>query len=275
MNVVAEQTQSRNELPAAAPRSVLSARSVRMAFGGNLAVDDVDLDLAPQQWLGLVGPNGSGKTTLLNVLSGVYRPTAGTILVDDHDVTHQRSQARARLGIARTFQHPQMAETLTIRENIMLGVDLARRRGGRRVDESALLAQAEALLDIFHCGRFADLLPAHTPYGTRKAAEIARAAIAGPRLLLLDEPAAGLSAEERVELIEALRAIRAANPTLAVCLVEHDLRLVASVCPDLVVLNFGHVIARGPAAEVLSKPEVKEAYLGSGSLNRVTPGAGR
>jgi branched-chain amino acid transport system ATP-binding protein len=237
---------------------VLEAASIDMRFGGVRALSEVDIALVPGQWTGLIGPNGSGKTTLLNVLSGIYLATNGTVRLDGHDITKAGPRTVSRRGLVRTFQHPQLAETLTIGENVLLGADLAARRGRGRRDEAA----AREVLELFGCGGFADQLPDAVPYGTRKMAELARAMLAEPLVLLLDEPAAGLSREERAELVAALRAVREQYPDLAVCLVEHDVRLVAAVCERMQALNFGKAIATGTSAEVLANEEVRVAYLG-------------
>ncbi|MEU7817614.1 ATP-binding cassette domain-containing protein [Pseudonocardia sp. NPDC049154] len=236
----------------------LRARGIVMAFGGNVALNGVDIDLPAGTWTGLIGPNGSGKTTLLNVLSGVYRPSAGTVELAGRSVDGARAGRLARAGIVRTFQHPQLAESLTIRENMLLGVDLRRRRtGAEGIDE-----EVAELLDVFGCAKYEGYLPAQAPYGIRKAVELARAVVADPVVLLLDEPAAGLSKDERAELVASLRWVRDRKPDLAVCLIEHDVRLVAAVCPAIQVLNFGKVLAVGSATEVLTTPAVQEAYLG-------------
>ncbi|GAA2862796.1 hypothetical protein GCM10010472_20170 [Pseudonocardia halophobica] len=243
------------------PEPVLDAAAVDMRFGGVRALDQVSITMAPGQWTGLIGPNGSGKTTLLNVLSGIYLATSGTVRLDGVDITKVGPQAVAKRGLVRTFQHPQLAETLTIQENVLLGADLARRRrvrtGNAAVDEDAL-----AMLERFHCAEFASQLPAAVPYGVRKMAELARAVLADPLVLLLDEPAAGLSREERAELVEALGTVRREHPQLAVCLVEHDVRLVAAVCERMQALNFGKVLTSGTSAQVLANEEVRVAYLG-------------
>jgi branched-chain amino acid transport system ATP-binding protein len=257
------------EEPAMAERTGLVATGIDMSFGGNKALNGVHISLASGQWTGLIGPNGSGKTTMLNVLSGVYVAKAGEILLNGEDVTGQRPGRLSRAGIVRTFQHPQLAEDLSLWENVLLGVDL---RGRRRpaVDGTRQTAEDEArvLMEIFDCAAYADHLPAHAPYGARKIAEIVRAVVARPAVLLLDEPAAGLSREERVELVKALSRVRELHPEMAVCLVEHDVRLVAAVCSQIQVLNFGMVLAVGNAREVLKEPAVIEAYLGK-SASRI------
>jgi branched-chain amino acid transport system ATP-binding protein len=242
----------------------LVAHGITMRFGGNTALDDVGLTLPRGQWTGLIGPNGSGKTTMLNVLSGIYVPESGRTTLDGVEIQSLRPGPRSRLGVVRTFQHPQLAESLTMWENVLLGVDLRRSRDrrGRVASSEDPIVVARRVVDIFGFTAYADHVPAQAPYGVRKIAEIARAMLASPKVLLLDEPAAGLSREERRELIGALKVIRDARPDMAVCLVEHDIRLVASVCPTIQVLNFGKVLASGTSSDVLQDQSVIEAYLG-------------
>jgi ABC-type branched-subunit amino acid transport system ATPase component len=240
-----------------------------MAFGGVRALDDVDISLAEGTRLGLIGPNGSGKTTLLNVLSGVYRATSGSILVDGREIVGAGPGKRARMSIVRTFQHPQLAPSLTIRENVALGARLATRKSARPFHDSST-REVDAALEMFHCAEYSDRLPNEVPYGIRKMAEVARAAAAGPRLLLLDEPAAGLSGEERVELVSALAGFTDTHPTTSMCLVEHDVPLVAQLCPELLVLSAGRTLNRGDTESVLRDPMVRDAYLGTSQNNSST-----
>jgi ABC-type branched-subunit amino acid transport system ATPase component len=241
---------------------VLKTDAVGMSFGGVQALRDIDLTIAEGEWTGLIGPNGSGKSTLLNVLSGVYLASAGHVSVNGTDISTRSARRRARAGIIRTFQHPQLAPSLTIRENVELGGDLGVRgiRGApgrtlarRRVDEA---------LEMFGCLRYQNVLPDEVPYGIRKMAEVARAAAAEPQILLLDEPAAGLSSGERAELIGALTRFRASRPMLALCLVEHDVSLVRALVGSIVVLHAGKMLTQGLAADVLADERVKSAYLG-------------
>lgn len=252
----------------------LVADEITMRFGGNTALDHVGLTLPRGTWTGLIGPNGSGKTTMLNVLSGIYVPQSGRTMLDGVDISGRRPGQRSRLGIVRTFQHPQLAESLTMWENVLLGIDLRHRRDRRSRGGSGdtPTVAARKVVEIFGFTAYADHVPSQAPYGIRKIAEIARAVVASPTVLLLDEPAAGLSREERRELVNALRVIREARPDMSVCLVEHDTRLVASVCPIIRVLNFGKVLASGASHEVLKNPEVIEAYLGK-SAARLNEGS--
>ncbi|MBB4663878.1 ABC transporter ATP-binding protein [Conexibacter arvalis] len=239
---------------------MLRGEGVCMRFGGVHALREVDVALAPGRRLGLIGPNGSGKTTLLNVLSGVYRASAGAIRFGERPIERLGPGARARLGIVRTFQHPQLAASLTIAENVRLGAALGRRVRGSSAAEEA--ARSEAALERFGCAAYAEGLPDEVPYGVRKMAEVARGAAADPAVLLLDEPAAGLSREERAELIAAIEAYCGDHPQVAVCLVEHDVPLVTALCPELLVLAAGQALASGPAEEVVRDEQVRVAYLG-------------
>lgn len=244
------------------------ATGITMAFGGVHALDEIEIGLPKGTRLGLIGPNGSGKTTLLNVLSGVYRATAGSILIDGREIVAAGPAKRARMGIVRTFQHPQLASSLTIRENVMLGAGLSERMSGRRRRPGAW--GVDAALEMFRCAEFGNRLPDEVPYGIRKMAEVARAAAAGPELLLLDEPAAGLSGDERVELVSALEDFTVAHPSTSMCLVEHDVPLVAQLCPEVLVLNAGRMLNHGVTATVLQDPKVREAYLGTSRNNSST-----
>ncbi|GAA1936367.1 hypothetical protein GCM10009797_32470 [Nocardioides hwasunensis] len=229
-----------------------------MTFSGVDALSSVSLSVPQGTWMGLIGPNGSGKSTMLNVLSGLYKPRAGAVVVSGSDLGRVPARSRIKHGVCRTFQHPQLAASLTILENVMVGA--VRGRGASADDETGLQWLAR-----LGCAEYAEHLPAEVPYGVQKRAEVARALISEPSLLLLDEPAAGLSARERAELVAALREVREVLPDLTLCLVEHDVGLVASVCTELAVLSAGKLIAHGPTDEVLADDAVKLAYLGSRS----------
>jgi len=241
---------------------VLETHAVGMSFGGVKALQKVDLVIGGGEWIGLIGPNGSGKSTLLNVLSGVYLATEGDVTVNGSSIARRSARERARGGIVRTFQHPQLAPSLTIRENIELGADLGVRRVSRASRRAEARRRADDALEMFGCHHYQNVMPDESPYGIRKMAEVARAAAAEPKLLLLDEPAAGLSARERTELIDALKRFRALRPHLAVCLVEHDVALVRALVGSITVLHAGQRLTHGPAADVLGDERVKAAYLG-------------
>lgn len=240
----------------------MRAHEIGMRFGGVKALDGAGVEFASGPWLGLIGPNGSGKSTLLNVLSGVYLPTGGSVSFAGRDITRISPRRRAMLGIVRTFQHPQFAHSLTLAENVASGATLGLRRMGQSRRRDAAMGRARAALEAFGCADYADSLANEAPYGVRKIAEVARAAAAHPTVLLLDEPAAGLSAEERVELVEALRGFAGRHPDTAVCLVEHDVALVRSLCDRLAVLNAGRVLHSGQTEAVLQNDAVRSAYLG-------------
>jgi branched-chain amino acid transport system permease protein len=250
----------------------LEVSGLTMRFRGLTAVDDVSLRVRPGEIRGVVGPNGSGKTTLFNVISGLYRPAAGAVLLDGRNIAGRRSYRISRLGVARTFQHLRLFTNLTVRENLLVSLD---RTGGAwswrylgwlpgvwRHDRE-LRRRAEDLLGRFGLTPFADTLPGTLPYGTQRRVEIARAMATAPRLLLLDEPAAGLNGEEQQQLAEIVRSIRGGGVT--VVLIEHNMGLVMSLCEHVTVLDGGAIIADGPPAEVAREPAVLAAYLGTTS----------
>lgn len=239
--------------------TALEVRGIYMTFYGVDALADINLVLDRGEWLGLIGPNGSGKSTMLNVLSGLYTPRAGSVMLAGNDLGKMKARNRIKRGLSRTFQHPQLAQSLTILENAQIGATFAE----TKVDD--VEKEAHKWLEELGCGEYAEHLPAEVPYGVQKLCEVARALVASPRVLLLDEPAAGLSAKERVELVSALRAVRQSLPDLTLCLVEHDVGLVASVCEQLAVLSAGKLIAQGVTQSVLADEAVKTAYLGTRS----------
>ncbi|MBM9465703.1 ABC transporter ATP-binding protein [Nakamurella leprariae] len=246
----------------------LEVRDLTMTFSGVDALAQVSFSIGEGVWLGLIGPNGSGKSTMLNVLSGLYRPRAGSVVMNGHDLQAVRARHRIRQGLSRTFQHPQLAASLTILENVMVGA--AHRPTAEAPSPPASDSGAEWLRRL-GCDEYAEHLPSEAPYGVQKLAEVARALMSAPSLLLLDEPAAGLSARERVDLVAALKEIRRHRPTLTLCLVEHDVGLVASLCSELAVLSAGRLIANGPTQTVLADEAVKVAYLGTRSTHDATP----
>jgi branched-chain amino acid transport system ATP-binding protein len=250
------------------PGSVLEVRSVTVRFGGLTALDAVSLAVPPQHVMGVIGPNGAGKTTLLNVLCGFIRPDDGEVYFGGR--RHQvRPHQLAALGVARTLQGVGLYNGLTALENVMVGATskaragfwsalLALPRAGR--DERMMRDLARHALDRVGAGQVADIRPAQLPYGMRKKVALARALVAKPGLILLDEPASGLS---EVELAELGALIRDLAREGSLMVIEHHMDLMMSVCDSIVVLDFGRVIAAGSPREVQDNPAVTAAYLGT------------
>jgi branched-chain amino acid transport system ATP-binding protein len=250
------------------PGSAFEMRDVTVRFGGLTALSDVSLTARPCEVLGVIGPNGAGKTTLFNVACGFVRPAGGSIHWRGEELARLRPHDLAGLGIARTLQGLGLFDTMTVLDNVLVGADqvatagfwsglLGLRRSTR--DEAGLRQRALAALDELGVAAYAGRYPASLPYAVRKKVALARALVAEPELLLLDEPASGLSDDEMADLGERLRAL---TDRMAVMLVEHHMDLVMSVCDRLVVLDFGKVIATGTAADVADDAAVRAAYLG-------------
>ncbi len=241
---------------------------VGVSFGGITALDDVGLEVAPHQVLGVIGPNGAGKTTLFNVVCGFVRPDAGRLTWQGRELTGLRPRHLARLGIGRTLQGLGLFDRMPVLENVMVGADRHARAGflaslfalpGSGREERALRERAMAVLAELGVERYAAHLPPSLPYAIRKKVSLARALVGEPELLLLDEPASGLAQDEMAELGERIRGLCS---RMSVMLVEHHMDLVMQVCDDIVVLDFGKVIAQGDPDHIRTDPAVLAAYLG-------------
>ena len=249
---------------------VLECIDLGITFGGLKAVDNFNVTIGRTEIAGLIGPNGAGKTTVFNLLTKVYQPTRGTILVDGVDTHNMNTVQVNKAGIARTFQNIRLFNDLTVAENLMVAMGDSVRYGlvgsilhfPRYAREERIARErAEELLSIFHMERHADERAGSLPYGAQRRLEILRALASNPCLLLLDEPAAGMNPSETAELMENIRRIRDTFQ-IAVLLIEHDMNLVMNICEGICVLNFGRVIAKGSPEEIQSNPVVIEAYLG-------------
>ncbi len=250
--------------------ALLEVKNLGISFGGLRAVDSVNLIIEEGQLYGLIGPNGAGKTTIFNLLTGVYRPTSGTIKIDGVDIVGKSPSEICQTGIARTFQNIRLFKKMTVLDNIKaafhnevkysLLTSILRLpayfRAEREMDEKAM-----EILRVFDLDGQADYLASNLPYGKQRKLEIARGLATNPKLLLLDEPAAGMNPNETAELMDTIRLVRD-RYRITILLIEHDMKLVAGICEKILVLNFGTELATGAPEDVLNNSDVITAYLG-------------
>ena len=250
--------------------AMLEARNLTISFGGLRAVDGFDLKIEKGMLYGLIGPNGAGKTTVFNLFTGVYRPNEGYVRLDGQDITGKSIVDINKAGIARTFQNIRLFKDMSVLDNVKVGLHnhnpystltgIFRLPKYRKV-EKTMDERAMEILKVFDLDGEADYLASNLPYGKQRKLEIARAIATEPKLLLLDEPAAGMNPNETAELMDTIRFVRDKYDT-TILLIEHDMKLVSGICEELTVLNFGRVLAQGKTEDVLNDPAVITAYLG-------------
>jgi len=250
--------------------ALLEVKNLGISFGGLRAVDGFNLTIEQGELYGLIGPNGAGKTTVFNLLTGVYKPTDGYILLDGENITGKRTIDINKSGIARTFQNIRLFNDLTVLDNVKVGLhnhhSYSALTGILRLPkyykvEKEMDAIAMDLLKVFDLDKEADYKASNLPYGKQRKLEIARALATDPKLLLLDEPAAGMNPHETQELMDTIRFVRD-KFKMTILLIEHDMKLVSGICEKLTVLNFGQILVQGETSEVLNDPKVITAYLG-------------
>ena len=250
--------------------ALLEATDLGISFGGLRAVDELNMQIEKGALVGLIGPNGAGKTTVFNMLTGVYRPTDGGIRLDGENIVGRKPHEICKMGIARTFQNIRLFTKLSVLDNVKAGLHnhhpystlsgILRLPSYRKV-EKEMDDRAMELLKVFDLEKYADHQAANLPYGQQRKLEIARALATDPKLLLLDEPAAGMNPNETGELMDMIRFVRD-EFHMTILLIEHDMKLVSGICEELTVLNFGEVLAQGKTSDVLNDPKVITAYLG-------------
>ncbi len=250
--------------------ALLEVKNLSISFGGLKAVDNFHIEIEKGQLYGLIGPNGAGKTTIFNLLTGVYKPNAGSIVLDDTNITGKSTIEINQAGIARTFQNIRLFKDMSVLDNVKAGLHNHHKystvEGIFRLPryykiEKEMDEEAMNLLKVFDLDKECDFKASNLPYGKQRKLEIARALATEPKLLLLDEPAAGMNPNETAELMETIRFVRD-NFDMTVLLIEHDMKLVSGICEKLTVLNFGQVLREGATSDVLHDPEVIKAYLG-------------
>ena len=250
--------------------ALLEVKNLGISFGGLRAVNEFHMEIEKGCLYGLIGPNGAGKTTVFNLLTGVYKPTEGIITLDGENIVGKKTIDINKAGIARTFQNIRLFKGLSVLDNVKVGLHNHHKystiegilrlpkyyKVENEMDENAL-----ELLSVFGLDKYADTLAANLPYGKQRELEITRALATEPKLLLLDEPAAGMNPNETQDLMNTIRFVRD-KFDMTILLIEHDMKLVSGICEKLTVLNFGQVLAEGETSEVLNNPEVIKAYLG-------------
>lgn len=251
--------------------NLLTVKNVGISFGGLKAVNDINFTMKKGELLGLIGPNGAGKTTLFNMLSGVYTPTEGEIFLEDKKINGLRPDKLSKEGIARTFQNIRLFDNLTVLDNVKLAMnqymDYGVLTGMFRLpkywsEEKSASQKAREILEIFDLEKYFRAFAGSLPYGAQRKLEIARAMATRPKLLLLDEPAAGMNDTETKDLMESIKMIRD-KTNIGILLIEHDMNLVLGISEELIVLNHGEILAKGKPSDVINNQEVIRAYLGS------------
>lgn len=249
---------------------ILEVDELGINFGGLRAVNNFSMKIEEGQLYGLIGPNGAGKTTVFNMLTGVYTPTDGTVKLEGKKINGMKPYEITRLGIARTFQNIRLFKDMTVKENVLVALDTQASYGlfsgmfklpNSLKQEKDMDQEAMSLLEVFHLEKDADKLAKNLPYGKQRELEIIRALGAHPKLLLLDEPAAGMNPQETKNLMETIRLVRD-RFNIAILLIEHDMKLVMGICEKISVLNYGMLLAEGTPEEIRINPDVVKAYLG-------------
>ena len=252
-------------------KTILKLENVTMKFGGLTAVNDVSLNIEERDLVAVIGPNGAGKTTLFNTITGIYNPTSGSVTFNGIDLKDIKSSEISKLGIARTFQNIRLFKNSTVLDNIKIAKHSRIRYGVMAgllrnkeflAEEKKIEKESMSLLELFHLDNKAHLIAKNLPYGEQRKLEMARALATEPKLLLLDEPAAGMNPTETKELTELIHFIRD-QFNIAIILIEHDMRLVMEIAEKIFVLDYGNLIAKGSASEIQNDKKVIEAYLGS------------